>query len=452
MSLTPSRIFLTALGILLLGYAFFGRGFAYLGIPPLFVGELVLILGLLTFALVGGISLALRSPLAWLLVLFMSWGAFCTIPFIEVYRLDALRDAVIWGYGIFALMVASFLLRSGWFISLPKCYCRIIPWFLIWIPIAFLIDRLGRDAIPTTPGSEVPIIDFKAGDAGVHLAGVAAFLLLGLHISFVHSNAVIKPFKEWLCWILWFVGFFFVAAFSRGGMLAVVTAIFLIFLFRPINKRFLQISVLAILLISIIMSIGEIDLGGARKLSVQQVTANIVSVFTDAPKEGLEGSKQWRIDWWDKIINYTLFGDFFWTGKGFGINLADADGFQVTRDRALRSPHNGHLTILARMGVPGFVLWVLLQVTFASTLLYNYFCAQRYHEKWWALVNVWILCYWLAFMINASFDVFLEGPQSGIWFWSLFGFGIAVTEAQRQILREERYEFPTIINNHPKTT
>ena len=30
------------------------------------------------------------------------------------------------------------------------------------------------------------------------------------------------------------------------------------------------------------------------------------------------------------IIDYTVFGDYFWTGKGFGISLADDDGFQGT--------------------------------------------------------------------------------------------------------------------------
>jgi hypothetical protein len=50
----------------------------------------------------------------------------------------------------------------------------------------------------------------------------------------------------------------------------------------------------------------------------------------------------------------------------------------------------------------------------------------------WAVLNLWILCYWLAFMINGAFDVFLEGPQGGIWFWCIFGFGMGVLEVQRR--------------------
>jgi len=50
--------------------------------------------------------------------------------------------------------------------------------------------------------------------------------------------------------------------------------------------------------------------------------------------------------------------------------------------------------------------------------------ARRARDEWWQRVDIWILAYWMAFLVNATFDVFLEGPQGGIWFWSIFGFGI----------------------------
>ena len=43
-----------------------------------------------------------------------------------------------------------------------------------------------------------------------------------------------------------------------------------------------------------------------------------------------------------------------------------------------------------------------------------------------AIVGAWILVYWVAMMVNTSFDPYLEGPQGGIWFWSLFGLGMVV--------------------------
>ena len=62
----------------------------------------------------------------------------------------------------------------------------------------------------------------------------------------------------------------------------------------------------------------------------------------------LEGTKAWRLRWWDQIVEYTIDGDVLLDGKGFGINLADSDGFQVHADGSLRAPHNGHIEILAQ--------------------------------------------------------------------------------------------------------
>ena len=39
------RAYLVALGVGLLGYAVLGRGFAYVGVPPVYVGEVLLLLG-----------------------------------------------------------------------------------------------------------------------------------------------------------------------------------------------------------------------------------------------------------------------------------------------------------------------------------------------------------------------------------------------------------------------
>jgi len=42
----------------------------------------------------------------------------------------------------------------------------------------------------------------------------------------------------------------------------------------------------------------------------------------------------------------------------------------------------------------------------------------------WRNLFLWIFCYVTAIVINATFDVTLEGPMQGIWFWCLFGFGV----------------------------
>lgn len=163
-----------------------------------------------------------------------------------------------------------------------------------------------------------------------------------------------------------------------------------------------------------------------RPATFQQMIENLFSIFGSSANGGLEGSKQFRLAWWGKIFDYTLLGNYFWTGKGFGINLADADGFQSTADHSLRSPHNSEMTVLARMGVPGLVLWVLLQGAFGIGLLCATFAHRRAGDLQLAALGAFLLAYWVAMMVDTSFDPYLEGPQGGIWFWTIFGLGLVV--------------------------
>jgi hypothetical protein len=431
--------FLGLLGLLLVGYAFFGRSFAYLGKPPVYVGELVLAIGLLAALVSGGLYRALRSPLTWILLAFGAWGAMRTVPYISTYHTDALRDAAMWGYGLFAILVASFLPRTRWRSRIPAYYRRVLPWFVIWVPVGWFVNHSFGASMPTIPWSnDVPLLTFKSGDAAVHLAGVAAFLVIGLQQSGKRSaRSGGTRASEWIVWTLWLVGFMLVAATNRGGALASIAALLTVALLRPAAAR-RKVPVVAVLA-GALMLVGSVANTAApnivdrdREMSPEQIVTNLKSIVGAGGGESLEGSRRWRLAWWTRIKEYTLFGDFFWTGKGFGVNLADDDGFQVTSDHSLRSPHNAHLMLLARTGVPGEVLWLLLQGSFGIAMVGSYRRARLAGQERDAQLTLWVLAYWIAFLVNASFDVFLEGPQGGIWFWSICGVGIVITRMSRE--------------------
>lgn len=427
--LTP--IFLTITSFLLIGYAFAGRGFAYMGIPPIFVGEIVLSLGMVVLITNIHFLRQLNLPLKSILIVFFLWGLFRTIPYLGTYGINALRDGVIWGYCLFALLVALALIKTHSIQKVPEWYQKWMLWFLNLMPIVLIIYRIQYEAIPRWPwGPEegVPIINPKAGDIAVHLAGIMAFMLLGLDLSSSKRGSL----RIWLRWLKWGVVFVIVAFTGRSAFVTIAIALLVLFTLRPLARwgKLIILGLLAIVFFSVVNV--EFDLGVARKISVEQFTNNIQSIFRETGTTNLEGSKRWRLMWWGKIINYTIWGDYFWTGKGFGINLANEDGFQVDSKQTLRSPHNGHLAILARAGVPGFIIWILLQTIFALLLIKAYYKAKRLKKTQLEKLNLWVLVYWSAFMVNASFDVFLEGPQGGIWFWCLFGFGIALLNLQRQ--------------------
>lgn len=432
------KFFLVILGFLLLGYAFLGRGFAYLGISPIYVGEIVLAIGLLTAIMSGGVGPALRSPItSWLLVL-MFWGAIRTVPYIDKYGMDALRDAVIWGYGMFAILVANALLRSGWLFSIIPWYSRLSFWWLLWLPVAITMQLLANSSIPIVAETDfgtIGIILLKMQDISTHLGGVAAFLLLGLQHVSLGSKGRFSWLKDVVFWIAWSLSAIIAASLCRGGLLAMVAAISVTLFFQGRQgwrRAALFAGCIALLVITVNYGDIAVDLGTDRDIAFRQIFNNVESVFTHrAATINLANNREWRLKVWSTILDYTLFGNYFWMGKGYGINLADDAGFAIDSAHSLRSPHNAHVTILARSGVPGLLIWIILQGAFAVSMLGAYFRAKRSGQKELARVNLFILAYWLAFVVNGSFDVFLEGPQAGIWFWSLFGVGIALLEKQR---------------------
>lgn len=429
-------MFLFVLGVALTGYAFLGRGFAYLGVPPVFVGEMVLLLGVSTWLLTGG-TRVFESWISWSLVLLIGIGALGTVGWLATYGMDALRDGVLWGYGVFALLVGTFLLRGGNRIrTVILVYSRWLPWFLVWVPIAMSIHMFWASSIPRWPASEVPVLNPKGGDIAVHLSGAMAFLALGLYRLKDARRKGRDIRLEWLLWICLAIGSVTVLA-GRSALLTLASTALLLWVIWP-TKHWIRPVVIGVLGIVIAIALdAEFQVAdGERSVSPQALVQTFESIFRETGEAGHDGTRRWRLEWWVDIWDYTVRGKHFWSGKGYGVNLADDDGYQVFGyghdGPVLRSPHNSHLTFLARSGVPGFVVWILLQVMFGFALFRAYRRARRRGREDLAKLNLWVLAYWWAFMVNASFDVSFEGPQGGIWFWSLFGFGLALLVAQKR--------------------
>ena len=411
-------LFHVALAASLLGYAALNRGYAYIGIGGLYVGELLV--GLALFAIVAQLSRA-RIQMAHLaLGAFIAWGAIRTIPYVGEYGIDALRDSVAWAYAVIgvalSLTVSASALRTA-----VRWYERLALPLVLWLPLAAIAVVTLQDRIPAVPGTDQSIIYFKAGDAGVHLAGVAAFLLVGLGLPAGRSS--IRLVFTWAAWLL---ALGLVAAVNRGGMLSAASAGLAVVIVRRISPVVLAGCVALSMASAAWLANPTIEAGFARPISFQQIAENVMTIFQDRPGAQPQGTKEWRFDWWERIVGYTVYGPYFWDGKGYGVNLADDDGFQVEEDKSLRSPHSAHLEILARSGVVGLALWVALQATVWLSLLRALARAWAQRAKWWLAVVAWLGSYWVATLINMSVDVYLAGPMGGILHWTLVGIIISL--------------------------
>jgi hypothetical protein len=395
-------------------YAFLGKGFAYAGWPPFYVSEFLLGLALIALLATRKLGSLILTPLGGILSCFVLWQVACMAPYLETFGFDALRDSVIWGYSLFGLTTAALIVRlpRSLEISLQR-YGRFARLYLFLGPATWLATLYLHDWLPTWPGTNTSVPLIKGDEYGVHLAGVFAFSLLGLRRS-----------RPW--WALVIMFDILLGMSVRSGLLAFLCAAAFVLFLRP---RIGKIAILAtassiLVLAMVVFDVRFTPPGAARELSAEVLSRSLVSLVSDSEHSDFEGTKEWRLKWWRTIGNYTFEGPYFWTGKGYGVNLAESDGFQVgTQEEPLRSPHNSHLTFLARSGVPGLVLWTLLQGTWATSILRSYLRARKLKLPNWSGLFAWLLTYWIAFMVAASFDVFLEGPMAGIPFWTIFGLG-----------------------------
>jgi hypothetical protein len=413
--------YLLVVCLALLGYAVAGRGFAYL-----FVGEIALVFGMLVLVSTPGWSRVFHVPQLLLLLPFWAWGMARTIPYLRIYRFDAVRDAMLWGYSGFAMIVAGLILADPRrLMTLLRRYRTFAYLFLALIPLVMVIFRGARQALPVWPWSGVPVIHEKEGDIMVHLACILAFWISGLP-GRVHP--------VWL--ILLTVSVAAAGVIDRAGLLAFLAVVAICTTCKPSHSIIWKLCGAAFLAVVVLWATNvhiPVPGGKGRDISFEQIVVNMKSMTGDTGANGLDSTKEWRVEWWHAIEKYTFFGRYRWTGKGFGVNLADDDGnFQVLRDNSLRAPHSAHFDFLAREGVPGLALWIVLQLAWIGGMVSGYYTARVHDDSRWQAVFMFLICCWTAFIINSSFDVFFEGPMGGVWFWVIFGVGAAAMHLHRR--------------------
>jgi hypothetical protein len=416
--------YIVALAGSLACYATFGKGFAYLGMPPVFVSEMLLSFGLVILLRSGCWIAVLTTIPSLVLTALMAWVVVRTSSYVGVYGADALRDSVTVMYGLFAFIMIALLIDSPARISVIMGYLYRFSYLYGGAGVALflgsaLFDRMGL--MPKWAHSGIPIALLKPGEVAVHLAASGVAALLG----------VIPRGPLWTAAL--FSGMLVVSTQNRGSILAIVVPTLFAALATGRLKQLIKVVAAVLVLIGVISVFNvNVRLGsGSRTIGAEQITRNLGSILSseEAPNSALEGTKRWRLLWWKKIQDYTLHGPYFWTGKGFGVNLARSDGFVVgeKNEAPLRSPHNVHMTVLARAGIPGLFLWLLFGGVWFATLAYNMMVARSRGDGNWANCFVFIICYVTAIAVNASFDVALEGPMLGIWFWNLVGLGIGAS-------------------------
>jgi hypothetical protein len=136
-----------------------------------------------------------------------------------------------------------------------------------------------------------------------------------------------------------------------------------------------------------------------------------------------------RLGWW-KHIYAQLTGDAgtLLTGLGYGIPLTN---FRDNFNDIVREPHNSYISVVARLGILGFIAWAWMQIE----LFRNWLCAYRAcHRARWAdgeTLLLMIVAFGVLVLIDAFGEDSLEKPFYAIPFYCLFGVALRMVYAVR---------------------
>ena len=405
------NLYLRAYLLVMTLYVFLNKGFAYT-----YLVEALWLFGILLL-FINRKKVELIWNKATKLILF-----FIAISFIYILRgftkyeiVDLVRDSFIFQYGWFVFIL--FLFKEKLEIIWETLF-----FIYKWFPFVALLNFILQYFVPffetVTPFGGIPILLYKNGDMGVQLL-ISTLLLL-----YSFENKTLK-WRVLLSLVI-ALDFLILASYSRSGIVAFLASMLCFIYFNKdiqlqarvrLLIKYLPIILLVVTPIYINIKVAENFQG--RAVGLEQIKNNFSSIVGGTTDATSENNVVWRLVWWAKIIDYSLGSPNFFIGKGLGMNLATDDDI-ITLDDSLRSPHNFHLNIMSRFGVLLFMIWMYFLIQLLRPLFKKQLQGKR----------LLIGCIMLAFLLNASFDVFLEGPMGAFPFWTWMGLYLLVEDQE----------------------
>jgi len=323
-------------------------------------------------------------------------------------------------YDIIDLIRDSFIFQYGWFVFILFLFkdkqaqiWETLFFIYKWFPFVALLNFILQYFVPffetVMPFGGIPILLYKNGDMGVQL------LISTLMLLYTFEKKTLK-WRVLLSLVI-ALDFLILASYSRSGIVAFLASMLCFIYFNKdiqlqsrVRLLLKHLPVILLIVTPIYINIKVAENFQGRSVGLEQIKNNFSSIVGGTTDATSESNVVWRLVWWVKIIDYSFSSPNFFIGKGLGMNLATEDDI-ITLDDTLRSPHNFHLNIMARFGVLLFLIWTYFLIQILKPIFKKQLVGKR----------LLIGCILLAFFINASFDVFLEGPMGAFPFWTWVG-------------------------------
>ena len=332
--------------------------------------------------------------------------------------IDLIRDSFIFQYGwfVFILFLFKDKLEQIW---------ETLFFIYKWFPFVALLNFILQYFVPffetVAPFGGIPILLYKNGDMGVQLLISTLLLLYTFEYKTLKWRVLLS--------LVIALDFLILASYSRSGIVAFLASMLCFIYFNKdiqlqsrVRLLLKYLPVILLIVTPIYINIKVTENFQGRSVGFEQIKNNFSSIVGGSTDATSEDNVVWRLVWWAKIIDYSFSAPNLFIGKGLGMNLATDDDI-ITLDDSLRSPHNFHLNIMARFGVLLFLIWTYFLVQILKPIFKKQLVGKR----------LLIGCILVAFLINASFDVFLEGPMGAFPFWTWVGLYF-LTEDQAELV------------------
>jgi O-antigen ligase len=404
----------------LTGYIILNYGFEnltiHLGLPIIISYVLMFAsLFLAAFSHPQWLMRAQKEPAVLCLLALLLLSFFHLVWNVPTYGFYAIRDASMFFDGIFLILGLLWAMKGNGVIPLMK-------WLsvLLLLNLAYSCTSPWQEKIAAwSPKSgvflEIPLLGTYRGNAN--------FLLLGaLFYLFVARYAVKWP--RWIMVLLAAAQLFGLAIHQIRGLyvgLVVVLIIFVLLGESRKSAKLLAILSPAIAAVLLLTTLGVEIQGriGPVKSDFFKEHFRSISGAEGTPGSALQG----RVDMYEEAFQHIRAHPV--AGEGFGMVLTDFTDDDKPGTVVVRQPHNSTVSVLARLGAIGLLVWLVFHLYVVKRFFYA-LRQRRYWDKQLADLIVWLFMLYVIYMIESSLEAGFEFPSGSIPFYFFVGLALGL--------------------------
>ena len=408
------------------GVAALTREFTYIRFGFIYITEVIITILIFIFAirtLLGRRLIGFKSDLIGFVLLFLfiyqSWGLLRLIYDLLSFNpskpsvaseedvLTVLRNFSLVYYSIFVYLVLV-ILNSDTERKVELIFKSVLLFSMLRNIVVVILFVLGYESFVPEDG----------GIIGGHHSLISSFAFF-ISLYFLIERKDLR----YLLLLLLNLLFVFLSSHRSAYLSLIGGVLMLILLYRGQIKLKLFAVLLSVSLSFFILLVSLSDM--AFILIIQKISENIRSLVYYKLSDP---NAYWRYLYWINVLNSLVENP---TGVGFNYSLGSLAPWWIWSENpreilyrgSLRlDPHNSYLSILARTGLPGFFVFFLFLLFFLFALKVGY---KRLAGKHKSLLVVSFTNF-VAVSIFAFFNVTLENPYHGAFFWIWMGVCLSI--------------------------